>query len=68
MAQASKKTRQIRRLKRQRSQALRMAEFALIQRDQARVAANLFATKLQEQLSPEPVKEGEIVEAAIAEP
>jgi hypothetical protein len=56
MAQASKRTRQIRRLKRERSMLLKIAEHALNQRDGARIVANAAVKeidKLNKQLNPE---------------
>lgn len=58
MAQASRNLRKLRRLKRERTLAFRMAEVALKQRDQARAMANLFAGEL-EKLNP--TKESDLV-------
>lgn len=52
MAQASRNVKKLRRMKRERSLALRMAEFALNQRDEARQVANMLARKLEEKEQP----------------
>lgn len=48
MPQASKKTRQIRKLKRERTLAYRLLDLTLKQRDEARAIANLFGNQLEQ--------------------
>lgn len=47
MAQASRKTRQIRRLKRERTLLNRMLELSLRQRDEARMVVNALGSELE---------------------
>lgn len=66
MAQVSKRLRRLRRSKREASIALKMVDFALLQRDQARAMANLFAQEIQRLTAdptsgPPPTVEGEVV-------
>ena len=53
MAQASRQVRKLRRIRRERTLALRMADLALQQRDQARAFANLLAKELDKLQNPE---------------
>ena len=54
MAQISRQVRKLRRVRRERTIALRMADLALAQRDQARAFANLLAKELDKLQNPEP--------------
>lgn len=56
MARASKNVRKLRRIRRERSLAFRMADTALSQRDQARAFANLLVKELEKLQNPVEVR------------
>lgn len=67
MPRASRNVRKLRRIKRERTLALQMAEFAIKQRDEARAIANVFGAKLKELSPVEQAKKNDLVITRVEE-